>query len=388
VKITELKTTIVSIPHNEPEFISTGSREGVTEILVELETDEGIVGLGECLARPSARVIEAALQFCKPFLLGRDPRNIEGIVNNLRHVGNLHYFDKVGNVALAGIETALWDAFGKLTGQPLHYLFGGIVRDKIPVMYYLFRFGLDEMVRRAKKAVAEGYNTIYFKVGQSIKSDIEAVEAIRAAVGPDIQVRIDANEGWAPGTAVRFIKQIEKLDLEWIEEPLLIKNLDALAFVRRSVHTPIGANQSAWTIYDIRQILEKEAADVLVIDQYTVGGLLAYKKCAALAEAYGTPLNHHCFGDLGVGFTASLQVIASTPGFLYANQSYLTIHEGDIIKQPLVVRKGCVDVPEGPGLGVELDPEQVGRAAERYRREGEYASREAHSERVTFVPMM
>jgi L-alanine-DL-glutamate epimerase-like enolase superfamily enzyme len=389
MKIIGIKTTIVAVPHNEPEFMSTGMRRGVNEVLVEIETDEGITGLGECIAT-CAPVIEAGVNFCKPLLLGRDPRNIEGIVNNLRHVGNWHYFDKVGNVVLAGIETALWDIFGRFTGQPLYFLLGGLVREQIPLMYYLFRFDIQEMVRRAKKAVGEGYKTVYFKVGQQdLSADAEAVEAVRAAVGTGVQVRIDANEMWTVGTAIRFIKQIEKYDVEWVEQPCLSKNIDELAHIRRSVNTPIGADQSAWTFYDVRQVLQKQAADVLIIDQYQVGGLLAYKKCAALAEAYGIPLNHHSFGDLGVGFAAALHVIASTPGFLYANQSFLTIHEDDIIQGGLPkVVDGCVQVPHGPGLGVELDAERVAQAAERYQREGAYAVREAHSDRVTFVPMI
>ncbi len=389
MKIISIKTTIVAVPHNEPEFISTGMRKGVNEVLIEIETDEGITGLGECIAT-SAPVIEAGVKSCIPLLLGRDPRNIEGIVNNLRHVGNWHYFDKVGNVVLAGIETALWDIFGKLTGQPLYFLLGGLVREQIPMMYYLLRFNIEEMVRRAQKAIADGYKTIYFKVGQEdLRADIEAVEAVRAAVGGGVQVRIDANEMWTAGTAIRFIKQIEKYDVEWVEQPCLSKNIDELAYIRRSVNTPIAADQSSWTFYDVRQVLQKQAADVVVIDQYHVGGLLAYKKCAALAEAYGIPLSHHSFGDLGVGFTAALHVIASTPGFLYANQSFLTIHQEDIIQGGLPkVVGGYVQIPHGPGLGVALDAERVAIAAERYQRDGAYAVREAHSDRVTFVPMI
>ena len=108
MKITDVKTTLLSVPHLEPEFVSTGIRKGVTQALIEIETDEGIVGLGESVCRPNARVIEAAIESCKPFLIGADPRNIEAIVNNLRHVGGWAYFERVGNMALGGIETALW----------------------------------------------------------------------------------------------------------------------------------------------------------------------------------------------------------------------------------------------------------------------------------------
>src|SRR4051794_13266429 len=153
VKITDVRTTIVSVPHLEPEFISTGMRYGVTEAIVEVETDAGIVGIGESICRPNAAVIEAAIHSMEPFLIGADPRNIEAILNNTRNTGNWSFFERVGNVALAGIETALWDVVGKHCGKPVYELLGGMVRDRVPIMYYLFRFDVDEMVRRSRKAI-------------------------------------------------------------------------------------------------------------------------------------------------------------------------------------------------------------------------------------------
>ena len=126
MKISDIKTTFLNLPHREPEFVSTGYRLGTTEILIEVETDEGIMGLGECICRPNSQVIEAAILSAKPFLLGRDPRNIERILNDLRSLGNWSFFERVGNVMMGGIETALWDIMGKVSGQPLYYLLGGL----------------------------------------------------------------------------------------------------------------------------------------------------------------------------------------------------------------------------------------------------------------------
>src|SRR5439155_21725932 len=124
------------------------------------------------------KVIEEAIQSMRPFLIGADPRNIEGIINNVRHIGGWSFFERVGNVAIGGVEMALWDIVGKACGKPLYELFGGMVRDRMPVMYYLFRFPLEEMAKRAKKAIADGYTTIYFKVEHDIHSDIAAVEGV------------------------------------------------------------------------------------------------------------------------------------------------------------------------------------------------------------------
>ena len=390
MKISDIKTTFLNLPHREPEFVSTGYRLGTTEILIEVETDEGIMGLGECICRPNSQVIEAAILSAKPFLLGRDPRNIERILNDLRSLGNWSFFERVGNVMMGGIETALWDILGKASGQPLYFLLGGLLRERIPIFYYLLRFPLDEMVRRARQAVSEGYQTIFFKVGGDLNGDIAAIEAVRDAVGTNANIRVDANEAWTPGTAIRFIKQVEKFDLEWVEEPVIINDLNALAHVRRSVNTPIAANQSSWTLYDAKRILQANAADVLVIDQWQMGGLLFYKKAAALAEAYGVGVNHHSWGETSVGHFAGFHVVASSPNFLYANQSYLMMREDDIIQGgPPKIEQGCVEIPHGPGIGVELDREAVGKAAERYRRDGPYAAREGRDDLpVTLIPQL
>lgn len=390
LSITDLKVTPVSVPHIKPEFISTGLRKGVTQILVELTTNQGITGLGESISRPNAQVVEAALLSCKPYLIGSDPRNVERIVNNLRHVAGWAFFERVGNVVLGGLEMALWDIVGKDCGKPIYELFGGKVRDRMPVMYYLFRTNLELMAREAKQAVLDGYDTIYFKVGHDLQADFDAVEAIRNTVGSTAQIRIDANEAWTPGTAIRFIKQIEKFDVEWVEQPTPAKDLDGLARVRRAVNTPIAANQTSWTFHDVQQVLKREAADIIVIDQYQTGGLLTYKKTVALCEASGIPVNHHSWGELGVGTAASAHVVVSSSPFLYANQSYVMIHQDDIIVGGLPrIERGSIPVPEGPGLGVDLDRERVGRAQACFQKEGDYPARIPHSDtEITLIPKL
>jgi L-alanine-DL-glutamate epimerase-like enolase superfamily enzyme len=288
------------------------------------------------------------------------------------------------------VETALWDIVGKACGKPVYELLGGMVRDRMPVMYYLFRFELEEMVCRAKKAIAGGYTTIYFKVGGDMQADIEAVAAIREAIGNRGEIRIDANEAWAPGTAIRFIKQIEQYDVEWVEQPTPNKDMEALARVRHSVRTPIAANQTSWTFHDVQQVLRHDAADVMVIDHYQTGGLLTYKKAVALCEASGIPVNHHSWGELGIGTAAGAHVVASSPPFLYANQSYAMIHAEEIVAGDWPkVENGSIAIPTGPGLGVELDPDRVARAAERYRKEGEFPARIAHGKLdVTVIPKL
>jgi L-alanine-DL-glutamate epimerase-like enolase superfamily enzyme len=351
----------------------------VNNVLVELRTDEGQVGLGESPGRPNAAVMETAIGSCRPFVVGQDPFGIERIVTLLKHLGNWHFFERLGNMAIAGIEMALWDLVGKATGQPVHRLLGGLVRDRVPCMYYLYRYPLDEMMRRAKAAAAEGFRSVYFKVGHDTAADIEAVAAVREAIGPGVDLRIDANEAWSAGAAVRIITQLERYDLEWVEQPTPADDIESLAYVRRAVHTPIAANQSSWTLPEVQRVLRADAADVVVTDQYQSGGLLGYKKAAALCEASAIPISHHAWGELGVGNAAGAHVVAATPNFLSPGQSYIPNLADDIIAGGVPrLEGGCLTVPQGPGLGVALDADRVGRAAERYRRDGGFPARVLH----------
>ena len=387
MKIKDISITKVTVPFKEPEMFSTGFRNGINTLLITILTDSGIVGIGESIGRPSPEVVEAAIISMKEYLLNRDIETIEAILCDLKHLGGWHYFPRVGNIAIAGIEMALWDIKGKKCNQPLYNLFGGLVRDQIPLMYYLFRCEIDEMVDRSKKAVLSGYKTIYFKVGQNIQEDIKAVKAIRESIGKEIAIRIDANEAWSSGAAVRIIKEMEEYQLEWVEQPTPSYDVNGLAKVRKSVKTPIAADQGCWTIHDVYNILHHEAADVLVLDPYKTGGLWEYKKAAAVAESAAVPVNHHAWGELGVGLFAGAHVIASTTNFLYANQSYILNLIDDVIEGGLPhVQDGNLPIPIGVGIGVTLDPERVRESARRYQLEGACQSRIPFEKKLVTVP--
>ncbi len=387
MKIDNIEIKKVAVPFREPESFSTGKRYGVNSVLVAIGTDAGIEGIGESIGRPSPEIVESALISMKPWLLNRDPENLEAILCDLRHIGGWHYFPRLGNVAIAGIEMALWDIKGKVSGKPVFNLLGGLVRNQIPLMYYLFRSGINEMVEQVRKAVEEGFNTIYLKVGQNIEEDIAVIRAIREAIGDHVALRIDANEAWSPGSAVKIIKRLEDFNLEWVEQPTPSFDVKGLARVRKAVKTPIAADQACWSINDVYDLISCEAADVLVLDQYKAGGLWEYKKAAAIAEAAGVPINHHAWGELGVGFFAGVHVVASTTNFLYANQSYILNLSDDIIEGGLPqVEAGCISVPETPGIGVKLDSEKVKCAVRRYELEGAYLSRIPFESKPVFVP--
>ncbi len=389
MKITGLRATPVAVPFVEDELWAFGGRRGMVSILLEVDTDEGVVGLGEAAAYPSADIVLAVVKSVEPLVVGESPFDIERIMKRINIVGTWHHV-KATSPAIAAVEMACWDIVGKASGQPLVNLFGGRVRDEVEFFFYLSRKPATEMGADAAAGLKAGYTTFYLKVGSDNPSDdIERVEAIRAAVGADALIRVDANEAWSTAAAIRIIKGMEQFDLEMVEQPVSGRNLDEMAYVRGRIDTPLLANEASWTRYDQLEVIKAGAADVISVDNQMDGGLLNLKRGAGLCEVAGLPVLKHSLGELGVAAYAGVHVMASTPNFLHANQGYGSFLADDVIAgaSPLPYENGCLTVPDAPGIGVELDPERVGKYAELYAREAaDFSFHE--SESMAGTPLM
>ena len=205
------------------------------------------------------------------------------------------------------------------------------------------------------------------KVGFDEEEDVARVRAIREAIGPKPKIRVDANQSWSVGDAVRNIRKLGEFDLEFVDQPVLMYNLDALARVRASVDVPIASHESSWTMYEALNVLKREAADVIHVDPRFDAGFMGARLTAGMAEAAG-PVLTHSFVQLGVAQSAIMHLIASGPNFTLANQSSYHELSDDVIKGGLLqFEGGCLDLPEGPGIGVELDPERVEMHAQYYQ---------------------
>lgn len=372
--IRDLKTTTVSVPYTEPEVWSGGSRAGATSVLLEVMTDEGITGVGEAIPAPSPEVTDAALRNIRSLIIGENPFYIERIVNKLYSVGGFYPFEKMANCAIGGVEMALWDIVGKALDRPVHFFFGGALRQEVSYMYFVQRKDISSMQRDAKLASESGFSTIYTKVGLDYHSDIAVVKALREALGPVPRLRVDANEAWSPGTAIRILKELESCDLEYIEQPIPMRNIDQLKMLRSRTNTPIAANQSSWTNRELFQVLASRAVDVVMTDPHQAGGLLAFKKAAGIAEAAGIPIVCHSFGPLAITTYAAMQVIASSTNFILDNQTYNHLLTDDLLVSNPRFQGGKLQLPELPGIGVELDHDKVEKYAELYKREGYYSA--------------
>lgn len=374
MKIVDFRTTIVSIPFKEPETWAFGKRLGISNVVIELETDTGLVGLGEGMSFPYVRVTNEVLKVMQPVVLGRDPFDHEVILRELTQVYGWHHFRHTGNCALGGIDMALWDLVGQATGQPLYKLFGGAFRKQIPYYFYVPHKDPKLMAADAQRGVAEGFDTIYVKLGNGFDRDLEVARTLRAAIGPGPKLRVDANEAWSDGSAITLMKRMAQYDIEFFEQPLFYYDHAGAAHLRRSLGLPVAANQSAWTEFDVLEIIKQGAADVVLTDQHQLGSLSRFLHVAWLLATVGIPVVKHSFGDLGISTAAGMHVIASAPNFTKANQTHLGVLTDDIIEGGLPgFRNGCLTLPEGPGLGVKLDRKRLEKYAKYFEQNSEFS---------------
>jgi L-alanine-DL-glutamate epimerase-like enolase superfamily enzyme len=368
MKISGIRATPVAVPFRADEEWAFGSRQGMISILLQVDTDEGLVGLGEAAAYPSADIVLAVLRSIEPLVLGEDPFAIERLMHRIHVVGTWHHV-KSTSPAMAGVEMACWDIVGKACGQPLVNLFGGRVRDEVDYFYYVSQSSVERIAAEARRGREQGFRTFYLKIGSDDpRIDMARVEALRDGAGPDALLRIDANEAYSPGTAVRVFRDLERFGLELVEQPVSGRNLAEMAYVRSRLSTPLLANEASWTRYDQLEVIRAGAADVLSVDNQMDGGLLNMKRSAGLAETAGLPVLKHSLGELGVAVYAGLHLMASTTNFVCANQSYAALLTDDVLTGDgaLPYRNGRLAVPDGPGLGVSLDAERVAKYAELY----------------------
>ena len=391
MRVTALKTTVVAIPFTGEEKWAWGGRRGLSNVILEIETDEGLVGLGEAAGYPTPEIVVAVIRSLEPLVVGENPFHIERILKRMYAVGGWHHV-RASSTGIAAIEAACWDIAGKACGQPLVNLFGGPVRDRVEYMWYLVRKPAVQLADDARDAVKQGFRTLYLKVGGNRpEEDIELVAAIREGAGPDALIRVDANEAWSSGAAIRIIRELERYKLELVEQPVSARNLTEMAYVRSRIATPMLANEASWTRNDALEVITHNAADVISVDWQMDGGLLNMKRGAGMCEVAGLPVLKHSLGELGIATYAALHVMASTPNFLYANQSYASFLSDDIIEGsgPIAYQDGRLSIPQGPGIGVSLDRDKLARYAELYRKQGTFSFHNAEALATTpLIPKM
>jgi len=377
MRITSLTPTLVNVPFATWETLNSGYRKGASVTLVEVETDEGVSGIGEALGNPHPDVVETAIRSSSHLVVGEDPFRIEALRARFMGQGRWHSFATVGNGAWAGIEMALWDIVGKVAQLPVHKLLGGAVHDEINLMFYLQRQEPEKMLSDVRGAIERGYTVIYVKVGADLAEDRRNVRELAREIAGRAKLRIDANEAWSVGDATVFLQELHRdgVTIDWVEQPTLDRDVGGLRDVRMRSPYRIAANQGSWTEYDALEHVRARTCDVLCTDLYQVGGILMFKKVCGLCELAGIPVNRHSWPELGVGLAAAHQVLATVPHLPAGHQNVVNLLEDDILEggRP-ALSGGNLAVPQGPGLGVTLDPARVKHYADHYRHHGPYLS--------------
>lgn len=390
MRIEHAELTFVNVPMQQPELWAWGLRDGYTVGLVELHTDVGITGIGEvvvCMG-PDVRVIRAAFEQILESYIGESPFATERILAKV-HSAGWYSFERTASLVTGGLDMACWDAVGKYVQQPVYNLLGGQVRHEFDSMYFVPGVpDIDVMVEHAVDAVARGFETVYYKVGIDEERDVELVMRTREAIGPYVRLRIDANEIWSPSTAMRILSRLRDAHLEYVEQPILMHDLDGLAHLRRHSGTPVAANQSSWGRHAILEIIRKNAADVIMTDPHQEGGLLPMKKALAVCEAAGLGFVNHAFNVTSITMTSHLHVMSTSSACILALQGHPDYLADDYVSSPISYEGGKMRLSELPGLGLEIDRDKLRRYNADFERDGQavsYAS--ARDGAVNTIPL-
>ncbi len=374
MRITAVGSTPLAIPLAQPFHWSSGRQRGANLVLWTVETDEGVAGHGESICEEPAAV-SAYGAIIADWFVGRSPDDVEAILAELWREGRWRFTPHFTNQILSGLEGACWDAWGKAQGAPVSAFLGERVRDEIDLMAFPQGETASDVAAHAAELVEGGGQVVYCKVGRPDAGDEEIVAATREAIGPDRLLRVDANEAWSVSEATDRIRALEPYGLDWVEQPVAAEDVTGLAEVRRSVDTKIAADQAVFTAAELRNVLEKEAADVVVVGHHETGGVLRLRQLAELADAHGVLVNRHACMESALSTLTAAHAAACIPNLTIGNQAMHQLLAESIVASPARVPSvGALPVPDAPGIGVELDLDAVERARERYARDGAYRS--------------
>jgi D-galactarolactone cycloisomerase len=378
LKITNVHAHVLRSALQQPFAFSQGwvSSRGAT--LVEVETDEGVTGWGEALCQglqPPEIAAAAIGTVLKDVVIGADPLQPEVLWQRMYH--QTRDYGQKGAVvgAISGIDIALWDIAGKVRRASVAALLGGAFRSRVEAYatgFYRIK-GKGEAKRLAQEAeghVAAGFRALKIKLGFGIDDDVAVMRAIRD-VAKDKEVMIDTNHAYGVADAIRLGRELEAMGwrLRWYEEPVVQEDLEGYAEVRRALATPIAGGENEYTVFGFKNLLAARAVDIAQPDICIAGGFTGCRHIVALAHAYGVQVNPHVWAS-AVGQAASLQLIAAIPVANHALFPKEILLEFDTSSHPfrehltdmaLRQRDGWVDIPDRPGLGIEVSRDVIKR---------------------------
>jgi D-galactarolactone cycloisomerase len=382
MKIVEIVPHVLSTPLEEPFSFSQGWVDKRSTMIVEVLTDEGVTGWGEslCHGLQPPEVAASFVEFCfKTMLVGRDPFDVEVLweemYNRTRPFGGGAAVN-----AMSGVDIALWDVIGRCLDRPIHKLLGGAFRSEVaPYATGFYRREghkhIEAGIEEARRHASEGFGAMKLKVGFGVESDVEYVHAVREAVGSGVRLMMDANCAYDVPAARRLLLECRDADVHFFEEPLAPEDLEGYKALRNLTATYVAAGENLFGKIGYRRWVSEGALDILQPDLCSSGGFTECKKIAAVAQAWTTAVVPHVWGS-GIGLAASLQFIATlppTPLSLNPEEPMLEYDRSthpfreNLIGGAISTMNGKVPVPQGTGIGVEVDREVLERYGKPFR---------------------
>lgn len=372
MKIAEVRAYVLEAPLDKPfwwSFNSAASRGGC---LVEVVAEDGTSGWGECFGPPQLNA--AVIAAFTAHLIGKDAVATEVIWQTLYNTFRDQGQKGLVITALSGVDIALWDLKGRLMEEPVHRLMGGPVRRHVSA-YATGTYRRDEgdpldyIIEEVSRYAREGFGAVKLKIGFDVGDDLRLVEAVRDAIGPNVGLMVDANHGYDVIEAVAFGNQAAKYGIDWFEEPVVPDELGSYLEVRGRQPIPVAGGECEFTRWGFREVLTRRAMDIIQPDTCAAGGLSECKKIADMATAFGVRYVPHVWGT-GIGLAAALQLLAVLPHTPPRHTPIEPMLEFDrsehpfrqaVLQSDIEHADGIVTVPDGPGLGIEIDRDAVAR---------------------------
>lgn len=353
MKIAKIETEEINIPLVTPFKTALRTVNEVSDIIVKVTTEDGDVGFGE--APPTAvitgdtkgSIVCAVREFIGPNLIGMEIEDLDGIMKKL------HGCILKNTSAKAAVDMAVYDLFARSCGKPLYKLLGGS-RSELETDLTVSVNPVEEMVKDSLRAVEQGFHILKIKVGKESRKDIERIKAIREAVGGDIRLRIDANQGWAPKEAVRIIRTMEDMGIEMdlVEQPVNAHDLAGMKFVTGQVNTPVLADESVFSLEDAITIIRERAADLINIKLMKTGGIYEALKICAVAESFGVECMIGCMLESKIAVSAAAHLAAGKGIITRADLDGPSLCRTDPYAGGPVFDGPVIRMNETPGIGI------------------------------------
>ncbi len=376
MKITEIISHVLQYDLEEELGYSQQYYFKRTTHLVEVRTDVGIIGWGECfgggnIAFANKTIVERVIQ---PMVIGMNPLDRDVIWHKVYNLMRDHGQKGMPMQSLSGVDIALWDIAGKFFNVPIYQLLGGAFRERIPVYGYGMMLqrvpDLEERFERESAAIIEqGFKAMKMKVGLGVEKDVRLVEAVRRSAGPDIKVMVDANHAYTTREAIPLGRELERMGITWFEEPVAPEDYQGYRELCEQLDITIAGGEAEFTRYGFRDLIKNRCVDLLQPEVCALGGITEYQKVLAMATAHFVPVINHVWGS-AVAVATNMHLLAALPDFPGAAHPVQPMLEYDttpnLFREELLVdslgvldqvknNHGSVAIPKGVGLGIEVD---------------------------------